>query len=276
METGLTPEISVVIPAYNAEQYLSDSVESILQQTFQRFEIIILDDCSIDSTWSIAKRFAALDSRVQAIRNQENLGIAGNRNKGRAVARGKYLAWQDADDISLPTRLEKQYQYLESHPNVGMVGGNIEIFRGDRVLGTREYPSTDAAIRACIFRYSPIAQPAAMLRLAALHSAGEYNLDYPPAEDLDMTFRIGEGFELANLADVVLRYREVPTSATFTRLRKIEKTTLEIRRKYSRSTAYRMTATDKLYNFAHFISMFILPAKIKINLFHLLRDKPVK
>src|SRR5688572_19220137 len=155
--------VSVVIPAYNAERYLPEAVESILRQTFQDFEVIAIDDCSTDGTWGVIQSFAAKDPRVRAYRNDRNLGIAGNRNKGVGLARGKYLLWQDADDVSVPGRLEKQFRFMESHPDVGIVGGYIELFRGGAALGVRKYPADDASLRRCIFRYSPVAQPAAMV-----------------------------------------------------------------------------------------------------------------
>ncbi len=268
-------KISVVIPAYNAAKYLPDAIESILNQTFQNFEIIVIDDCSTDKTWAVIQELASNDPRIRAYQNDQNLGIAGNRNKGVSLVAGKYLAWQDADDISLPSRLETQFQFMESHPEVGIVGGYLELFRGNKVLGVRKYPPDDASLRQCIFRYSPIAQPAAMVRLEALHKAGEYNLKYPPAEDIDMTFRIGERYKLANLEEIIVRYRESDTSATFTRLRKMELSTLEIRRKHAKSEAYNMTIGDWIYNGAHYISVWLVPPKLKIRFFNFWRNSPI-
>lgn len=264
--------ISVVIPAYNASMYLQEAIESILRQTFGHYEIIIIDDCSSDNTWDIIQLFARKDLRIKAYQNEKNLGIAGNRNKGVALAKGKYLVWQDADDVSLPKRIEAQYHFMESHPKVGIVGGYIELFKGQTILGVRKYPSNDLAIRNCIFRYSPIAQPAAMVRMAALRRVGEYNLKYPPAEDIDMTFRIGEHYDLANLQEIVVRYRESDTSATFKHLKKMEISTLEIRRKYAQSPAYKMTLGDWIYNLLHFFSVWIVPSRVKIKLFNLWRN----
>ena len=264
--------VTVVIPAYNAEQYLPDAIDSILKQSFQDIEIIIIDDHSKDRSWEVIQEFAKRDSRIRAYRNSRNLGIAGNRNKGTSLATGKYLVWQDADDISLPTRIEKQFQFMESHPDVGIVGGYIELFRGCKTIAVRKYSPDDTSLRRCIFRYSPIAQPAAMIRLEALHKAGEYNLNYPPAEDIDMTFRIGEYYKLANIEEIVLRYRESDVSATFTRLRKMELSTLAIRRKNFNSASYKATIGDRIYNFAHYISIWLVPTRLKIRLFNLWRN----
>jgi glycosyltransferase involved in cell wall biosynthesis len=266
------PAVSVVIPAYNAEAYLGPAIESILAQTLQDFEIVVIDDCSRDRTGAVIEQYASKDARIRAFRNESNLGIAGNRNRGVQLARGKYIVWQDADDISLPTRLERQFHFMEAHPEVGIVGGYIELFRGSLVLGVREYPVDDEALRRCIFRYSPIAQPAAMVRAEALRAAGEYDRRYPPAEDIDMTFRIGSLYRLANVPEIVVRYRESDTSATFTRLRKMELSSLEIRWRHRRLRGYRMSAGDALYNLAHWVSVWTVPPRTKIRLFNWWRN----
>jgi glycosyltransferase involved in cell wall biosynthesis len=269
---ALTVLVSVVIPAYNAEPFLADAIDSILTQSYPHLELIVIDDASTDGTWEIARRAAERDTRVRAHRNPRNLGIAGNRNRGVALAAGTYLAWQDADDVSMPTRLERQVQYMEAHPGVAIVGGYIELFRGTRTLGVRRYPEDDASLRRCIFRYSPIAQPVAMLRLDALRTVGEYDLRYPPAEDLDMTFRLGQRYALGNVPEVLLRYRESDASATFTRLRDIEISTVAIRRRYRSAPGFRMTWGDALYNAAHRLSIHLVPAPVKIRLFNLWRN----
>lgn len=269
---ALTVPVSVVIPAFNAELFLEDAIGSILAQTYPHFELVVVDDASTDGTWEIARRAAASDPRVRAHRNPANLGIAGNRNRGVALSAGKYLAWQDADDISMPTRLEKQVRFMESHPDVAIVGGYIELFNEAGTIGVRRYPTDDASLRRCIFRYSPIAQPVAMLRLDALRAAGDYDLRYPPAEDLDMTFRLGQGHALGNVPEVLLRYRESPASATFTRLRKIETSTVEIRRRYRKAPGFHMTWGDGLYNVLHRLSIDLIPAPLKIRLFNLWRN----
>jgi glycosyltransferase involved in cell wall biosynthesis len=266
------PDVSVVVPVYNAAPYLRNALDSLLVQTFPSFEIVVIDDCSSDSTWDVIREYAARDARVRPHRNERNLGISGNRNRGVSLARGRYIAWQDADDISLPTRLEKQVRFLDSHPDVGLVGGFIEIFRGDRVIGVRKYPPDDASLRRCIFRYSPVAQPAAMLRTEALRQVGGYDTRYPAAEDIDMTFRIGQHYALANLQEVVIRYRESDTSATFTRLRAMELNTLAIRWKNSRAPRYHMTPLDMLYNAAQLASVWMVPPRLKIRAFNWWRN----
>ena len=114
-----------------------------------------------------------------------------------------------------------------------------------------------------------------MIRKKCLEEVGEYNLAYPPAEDIDMSFRIGERYQFANLQEVIIQYREHPNSATFTRLKKIEFSTLEIRRKYNEKGTYTMTSFDKIYNFFQLISIFFIPPKMKIRLFEFFRNSKI-
>jgi glycosyltransferase involved in cell wall biosynthesis len=264
--------ICVATPAYNAEKYIADSIESILRQTHKDFEFILIDDGSTDKTYSIIENYAKKDQRITLIKNETNLGISGNRNKILSLVKSKYLAWQDADDISMPQRLQHQYELMECHPEVGILGGYLHIFDQNGDLGIRKYPATDKSLRKIIFRYSPVAQPGAMIRVSALKKMGEYDLNCPPAEDLDMSFRIGSRYKFANLQEVVIKYRENNSSATFKNLKTMEINTLKIRKKYSKSFGYKMTWVDKLYNVMHFLSIYIVPAKLKIKLFAVLRN----
>ena len=273
MQESKKPKISVLMPAYNAEKYIVEAIESILAQTFKDFEFVIIDDCSQDRTWEIIQEQAKRDNRIIIDKNRNNLGIAGNRNRLKKMAKGQYVAWQDADDISIETRLEKQYAFLESHPEVGIVGAYLEFFENDySAKSVRRYCEGDQKLRKNIFLFSPVAQPVAMIRKEILDKAGDYNLKYPPAEDLDMSFRIGERSQFANIPEVLLRYREHPDSNTFTRLKKSEHSTLEIRSKYADSGCYKITLFDKLYNFLQRITMNIMPPKVRIKIFDLIRN----
>ena len=112
---------------YNGERYLREGIESILAQTFADFEFLIVDDGSTDGTWQVLTEYAARDSRIRLIRNSQNLGLTRSLNKGLSAAQGEYIARQDADDVSLPHRLEKQVVVLEHDPRVVLVSGNIDL-----------------------------------------------------------------------------------------------------------------------------------------------------
>ena len=266
------PPISVLMPAYNAEEYIAEAIESILNQTFKDYEFIIVDDCSTDNTWQIIKKYIKKDSRIKAHKNEKNLGIAGNRNKLISMAKGDYIIWQDADDISMPYRLEKQYKFMEENPEVGILGGWLQFFNKNGNLSVRKYATDDKVLRRKIFIYSPVAQPAAIIRKKLLDEVGKYDLKYPPAEDIDMSFRIGVKCKFANLPEIIIKYRENNNSATFTKLKKIELDTIEIRKKYVKNPMYKITFFDQIYNFIQYISIFTIPPKLKIWFFNLCRN----
>jgi len=265
-------KISVITPAYNAGKFIAEAIESILNQSFRDFEFIIIDDCSKDNTAKIIMDYQKKDHRIKYYKNSKNLGIAGNRNKGISLATGKYVVWQDADDISLPDRLKRQYEFMENHPEVGICGGYLQFFDENGDKGIRKYATQDAELRKNIFRFSPVAQPAAIIRRECFKKIGEYDLQWPPAEDLDMSFRVGSKYQFANIPKVIIQYREHQNSATFKKLRTTETNTIQIRRKYSRGWNYNITFIDIIYNLMQYVSVFIIPPKIKIKIFNFFRN----
>lgn len=119
------PEISVVMPVYNASQYLAEAIESIVSQTFTDWELIIIDDGSTDDSKLIIKRYAQSDKRIRYYKNEQNMGVIRTLNKGINLSTGKYIARMDADDISLPTRFDTQYRFLENNADVAMCGTEL-------------------------------------------------------------------------------------------------------------------------------------------------------
>jgi len=117
-----SPKISVLMSAYNNADYLSQSVNSILNQSFADFELILIDDASSDQSLKIIQDLAFSDSRIKILRNRENLGLTKSLNQGLKIAAGEYIARQDADDLSRPERLAIQCQYLEKHPEIFLCG----------------------------------------------------------------------------------------------------------------------------------------------------------
>jgi len=271
-ETQGKPLVSVITPAYNAEKYISEAIESILNQTFQDFEYIIIDDASTDATWDIIQEYAKKDERIIAVRNETNQGTPVTRNRGVEMARSSYILWQDADDISLLQRVEKQYAFMEAHPEVGILGGYLQFFDESGEKGVRQYAQGDAELRKNIFLYSPVAQPAAMVRKSALEKAGEYNPKYRQAQDLDMSFRIGMFAKFANIQEIMIKYREHPNSATFSKLKSLEINTIKMRWNYAKAGSYSMRLFDRMYNIAQYISIFVVPVKFKIWLFNKMRN----
>lgn len=265
--------VSILLPVYNSEKYVAVAIESILNQTFTDFEFIIIDDCSSDTSWEIIQKYSRNDRRIVALRNEINLGGCNTLNKGLQLSKGKYIARLDNDDWSYPDRLKKQFNFMEAHPDVGIVGGAMELINeSGEVIGKRKYNLSDFEIRKKIFRYSPFSHPLTMIRRSVIDKVGGYNPEYAPADDYELYFRIGKEAKFANLADVLLQYRVVQGSMTFSLTKKMELTTIKARYLYSKDNCYKFNMADQLYNSIHYLSVFIIPPKIKIYLFNLLRN----
>jgi len=258
------PNVSVLMPVYNMEKYIGDAIESILNQTYRDFEFIIIDDCSVDKTWEIIKKYASKDNRIIAEKNERNLGIYGTRNKLISLAKGVYIVWQDADDISLLYRIEHQYKFMEEHLEIGISGGFLNYFNEDGEHGIRKYPADDRSLRKMIFKYSPIAQPAAIIRKECFNVTGLFPLASPVAEDLAMSFQIGTKYKFGNLQEILIKYRENRNGATFKKLKKMELYSIFLRYLYSKSTAYSPTWMDKAFNFIHLYLIFFVPSRFII------------
>jgi glycosyltransferase involved in cell wall biosynthesis len=203
-----TPLVSVLLCVFNAEDYLGEAIESIIQQTFIDFEFIILNDGSKDNSLKIIEEHAAKDSRIKVI-SRENRGIVSSRNELLIASRGHYVAVMDADDIALPNRLQLQVQYLDNHPEVLGLGGDYHVIDSKgRHLTTFSLPeSNDEIQKMMLVGHTAILHPTSLFRRNAIRAIGDYDPDFELVEDLDLWLRLSEKGQIANLKKVVLKYR---------------------------------------------------------------------
>lgn len=201
-------KVSVVLPVFNSESYLTDAVQSLLSQTHQDLEIIAIDDGSTDSSLSILSRFARQDSRLRVIM-RKNTGIETALNEGIDAARSEFIARMDSDDVAAPDRVTRQVEYLRSHDRVVLLGGAYRLIDGaGRYLTTLTPPPDNATLQAyALSGRNPFCHSLVMMRREAFYRAGGYREDLPAAEDLDLWLRMGEIGELACLGHVLLDYR---------------------------------------------------------------------
>ncbi|HKF50792.1 MAG TPA: glycosyltransferase [Candidatus Acidoferrales bacterium] len=199
--------ISVVMSVYNGQEYLPEAVDSILTQTFRDFEFIIIDDGSVDKTAEILTRYAERDSRIRII-SHENKGRAASLNIGIEAAKSEYIARMDADDVALPERLQQQFDFLETQPQVGIVGGAVELIKRNG-SGVRRVqpPVSDSEIRTIMLQGNPMWHPAITMRRKVVIAAGGYRKQFLDADDYDLWLRMVELCQIANLGIYVLRYR---------------------------------------------------------------------
>jgi glycosyltransferase involved in cell wall biosynthesis len=199
---------------YNGERFLRDAVESVLTQSLSDFEFVVVDDGSTDATGAILAEYASGDARI-VVHRQANVGGTEARNRGFRLASAPLVANMDADDIALPTRLEKQVELMTQRLDVGVVGGAVAFMNASgREFGEWQYPLGDAEIRKAFAHTTPLAHPATMVRKDAFFAVGGYRALFSVAQDIDLWLRIADSHELANLSDVTIRYRIHPEQAT--------------------------------------------------------------
>lgn len=215
--------VTVFIPCYNAGRFISKTIDSILVQTYQDFEILIIDDGSTDNSGEILNKYAEKDERIRILKNKCNRGIGYTRNKGVREARGKYLATMDADDISVPIRLEKEVQYLEKHQSVGAVSGCMHIINEQgRKLGEPHLVAYGAQeVRAQLLFRNVIVNSASMYRLDIVRSHNvKYKDDYHGVEDYMFWCMLINYTDIVVLGECFVYYRIVKNGLTRTNKRK--------------------------------------------------------
>lgn len=212
------PKISVVLTVRNGLPWLPEAVNSILDQSFKDFELIVLDNASSDDSlvWLQAQR----DRRLRVVPNGQDLGIAGSRNKGLELARAPYVAVMDADDYAMPERLAVQYAFMESHPEVTVCGGALSIYDAPDVIWLP--PVEHEAIRAQLLFASCIYNPTVMYKKEQICVyAGGYDASMPPTEDYDLWARLSMNPDarFANLPIILCRYRTYDTRQEYGELK---------------------------------------------------------
>jgi glycosyltransferase involved in cell wall biosynthesis len=212
------PKVTVLMPVYNEERYVSEAIESILTQTFTNFEFIIIDDGSTDGTPAILTEYARQDPRIIILRNETNQGLIAALNRGLEAARGQYIARMDADDVSLPERLARQVAYLDQHPEVGVLGTNVAYIDAEgRLLNEGRpkdpQPLSPAMLQWLLLWRCAIYHPTVMLRQSILAETGlAYDPAFRHAEDRDLWTRLAPYTIIASLPEVLVYYRVLSTS----------------------------------------------------------------
>lgn len=200
------PEISVLLPVYNAAHFIEKAIISILTQTMKNFEFIIINDGSTDSSGEILQKFAHKDIRIRLVQ-RPNKGLIATLNEGIALARSPLIARMDADDIALPHRLERQCTYLKSHPETVAVGSYVQFMdRCGHTYRTKYLPAGEGLRKAFLWG-CPIMHPTVMMRTEAVREAGGYSPEFPSAEDYALWLRLLSLGGIDNIPEVLLSYR---------------------------------------------------------------------
>lgn len=206
------PKVTVLMPVYNGERHLAAAIESILGQTYKTFEFLIVDDGSTDQTLQIIQRYQKSDSRIRILRNLRNRGLPYSLNRGIREAKGEYLARMDADDISLPSRLESQVKFMRTNPKIDLLGSSITLFGswGEKYVS---YLREHEVIKASLLFGNPLAHSTMMMRRSRLLSERLfYNINFSryPCEDYEFWSRCCWKLKLAGTSQSLVLYRDHP------------------------------------------------------------------
>lgn len=271
----MRPKVSVLMPVYNSGPFLKAAIESVLAQTYLDFEFIIINDGSTDESKQVIKSFT--DDRIRYIENENNIGIIKSRNKGLQLAQGVYIANMDSDDISLPTRLEKQIHYLEQHPEVSILATKlILINENDIEIGF--WPEdikciSSKQIKKTLPIINCVGQPTVMMRADVVKQIG-YNENFIHNEDWGLWLEaLSKGKQIEKLDEFLLKYRIHSSSITVkTNSKGVEKKIIRFKYSYFKSKIFKtsLKVTDYKVFFSIFINVFRLFIKTIFPWYYLL------
>jgi glycosyltransferase involved in cell wall biosynthesis len=262
-------QISVILPVYNAELYIDEAVNSILSQTFTDFELIIIDDGSTDGSSDLLSKLAALDGRIKLV-SRENRGLIATLNEAISLANSDYIARMDADDIALPTRLAKQFEFLQANPKVAVLGTCYRYIDVQGNVGAKRNTFiSHADITASFYFCNPIAHPSVMVNYRLLGSDYCYLEQYKTIEDLELWSRLSSKYQLANLAEVLLHYRVLNSSISGGNLQQQINSAAKMLSQSSGSDNFELFKTTYSYTVNSSTYMQFVKACLKLNVINM-------
>jgi len=207
------PELSIVLPVYNAEKFVFQAIQSLLNQTFKDFELIVVDDCSTDRSLEIVKKIA--DDRIKILTNAENKGIVFSRNRGLKAIRGTFYAPFDADDIALPHKFLKQIDFLKKNPDYSMIGSFATLIDGaGKPTGKKwRLPASAARIPSILLFRNYFVHSSLVIRKSAMPPEG-YAEGFDRVEDYLLAINISSKYKTFNLPEYLVKYRVHPQNST--------------------------------------------------------------
>ncbi|MDR3133379.1 MAG: glycosyltransferase [Prevotellaceae bacterium] len=210
------PLISVVMATFNEPpEYITQSIQSILNQTLGDFELLLIDDSTNPDTMATIDGLAQSDSRIKLIREKQRIGFVRALNVGLKQAQGIYIARMDGDDISLPRRFELQVAYMETHPDIAVVGGAMDIMnKKGEIVSHRNYATTSFGIRLFALMRNPLAHPSIMMRQQLVENGFCYDETFNKTEDMELWLRLmKKGYKISNIPNALILYRIIDNIA---------------------------------------------------------------
>jgi glycosyltransferase involved in cell wall biosynthesis len=265
--TASKPIVSVIMPVKDAGEFVVESIESIRKQTLTDWEMIIVDDGSRDVTTKILKKYAKKDKRIQVIRHEIPQGIAKSLNECLKLAKGKYIARMDGDDVSYPTRLAEQIEYLEKNRSVVAVGGQVVMIDNKGMeFAEKNFPTDSKRLRDVIMWMVPMQHPAMMVR-GSKYRKCKYDERFRTAEDVEMMMQLLQYGEFANLDTPVLKYRKADTSNGYHDVKRTFYWTMYGRILGIVKYGYRPSVKGMMLSMIQVLVVGIMPAKLVVRLY---------
>ncbi len=230
---NIVPKISLIMSVYNGEDYLAETMDSVLSQTFTEWEFIIINDCSTDKTSHILAEYATKDNRIKVHTNETNLRLPSSLNKALALAQGKYIARMDADDICMPDRLQKQYDFMESNPQIDLSSCRFMTLKnGVYSSGGCGGKDDDASIKALLLVTNPILHPGIIAKAEVIKELC-YDKNFTCTEDMELWTRFAlSDKRIGILSEYLMIYRLHDKQITETTLDKQKNEVIKIQKNY--------------------------------------------
>ena len=266
------PLVSVVMPIHNAERFVGEAIQSIINQTYPNWELIAVNDASTDGTKKILEAFKArYPKKVRVIHLKQAHGKEGDpaTNIGIKKAKGSYIAKMDADDIAAPKRIERQVQYLQKNPEVFMVGSSAYVIDAKgKIMGDKIMPTNHQDIYKEYINFHPMIHPTVMFRNIYPKTEDTYRTKYSSSNDYYTFFSwICEGKIFHNLPEKLLMYRIYGENSSFKSIKKKFKNTMGIKMEILQTHGYKLNVKTIIHNIFQIAAVMILPEKVSYYLY---------
>ena len=227
------PKISLIMSVYNGEEYLSEAVQSVVNQTFSDWELIVINDCSTDATAEILSNFAKKDERIKVYTNEVNLRLPSSLNRALEIARGKYIARMDADDVCLPSRLQKQYDFMEEHPEIALSSCRFMTLKNGVISSGGCGGRSDCeSVKALLLVTNPVLHPGIIARAEVIKEL-KYDKNFTCTEDMELWTRfVMGGFKVEIMSEYLMIYRLHDKQITKTTLDRQHSEVLNVQKRY--------------------------------------------
>ncbi len=265
------PKVSIVMPVKDGEKFLPQALDSVLNQTLKDWELLVVNDGSLDKTGSILDSYAKKDERIQVITNKSSQGIGACLNVAISLTLGEFVARMDGDDVMLADRLEQQVRYLSGHPEIVACGTQVAMIdAGGDVFAYKHFPVDPSKLREVIMWMVPMQHPAMMIR-GDVYRNVLYDESFSTAEDVEMMMQLLQYGEFGNVDEVLFQYRKADTSNGYHNVKRTFWLTMLGRYRGIVRFGYRPSLKGWVLSLAQLLVVPVLPAKWVVRLYELKR-----